>query len=95
MKAAVAAKDLEALAALTSFPVYVGLPNVGAVETEEDFLKLGAYAVFTEGLIKSIENADSGEFKPSMAGFTISDGGTANINFGVTDGVLAISGIND
>lgn len=87
-------KDLEGLAELTSFPVYVGLPGVGGIETREDFLKLGADAVFTEILMKSVENADIDHFEPSMAGFSISDGGTANINFGVVNGVLAITGIN-
>lgn len=38
VKDAVAKKDLEALAELTLFPVYVGLPNVGGVESKEDFL---------------------------------------------------------
>ena len=60
----------------------------------EDFLELGAETVFTEGLLKSVEMADIENFQPSMAGFSISDGGTANINFGVVDGVLAINGIN-
>ena len=87
-------KDLEELAALTAFPVYVGLPDVGVVETKEDFLNLGAETVFTEELLKSIEMADIEDFQPSMAGFSISDGKTANINFGVVDGILAINGIN-
>jgi len=94
VKDAVAQKDLEALAELTSFPVYVGLPNVSAVKTKEDFLNLGAEAVFTEKLLESIEKADIENFQPSMAGFSISGGGTANINFGVVDGVLAVTGIN-
>ena len=94
VKAAAADKDLEALAALAAFPVYVGLPDVGVVETKEDFLKLGAETVFTEELLKSVEAADIEDFQPSMAGFSISDGGTCNINFGVVDGVLAINGIN-
>lgn len=94
VKAAAANKDLEALADLTAFPVYVGLPDAGVVETREDFLKLGAEAVFTDGLLKSVEMADIENFQPSMAGFSISDGGSANINFGVVDGVLAINGIN-
>lgn len=94
VKDAVSKKDLEALAELTAFPVYVGLPDVNGVETKEDFLKLGAEAVFTEELIKSVELADIDNFQPSMAGFPISDGGTAGIIFSVTDGVLAISGIN-
>lgn len=91
---AVADKDLEALATLTAFPVYVGLPDAGVVKTKEDFLKLDAEIVFTEELLKSIEMADIENFQPSMAGFSISDGGTCNINFGVVDGILAISGIN-
>lgn len=94
VKAAAADKDLEALADLTAFPVYVGLPGVDVVETREDFLKLGAETVFTEELLKSVEMADIDNFEPSMAGFSISDGGSANINFGVADGVLAINGIN-
>lgn len=94
VKEAVAQKDLEALAELTSFPVYVGLPNVGGVETKEEFLKLGAEAVFTDELLKSVEAADIENFQPSMAGFSISDGSTAGINFGVVDGVLAVRGIN-
>ena len=50
--------------------------------------------MFTEELLKSIEMADIEDFQPSMAGFSISDGKTANINFGVVDGILAINGIN-
>lgn len=94
VKDATAKKDLDALAELTAFPVYVGLPNVDVVETKEDFLKLGSENVFTEELLKSIEMADIENLQPRMAGFSISDGGTANINFSVVDGVLAINGIN-
>lgn len=94
IKEATARKDLEALAELTAFPVYVGLPGVDVVETKEDFLKLGADAVFTDELLESVEKADIDNFQPSMAGFPISDGGTASINFGVADGALGINGIN-
>lgn len=38
--------------------------------------------------------ADVDNFQPCMAGFSISDGGTACINFGVVNGELAINGIN-
>lgn len=94
VKDAVAQKDLDALAELTAFPVYVGLSDVGKVETKEEFLKLGAETVLTDNLLESVKTADIENFHPSMAGFSISDGGTANINFGVSDGVLSISGIN-
>lgn len=94
IKDAAARKDMEALAELTAFPVYVGLPGVDVVETEEDFLRLGADAVFTDDLLESVEKADIDNFQPCMAGFSISDGRTASINFGVADGKLAINGIN-
>ena len=87
-------RDLEGLAELTSFPVYVGLTGVHGIETKEAFLSLGADQVFTEELVKSVEAADIGNMQPSKAGFSISNGGTANINFGVVNGVLAITGIN-
>ncbi len=94
IKDAAARKDLEALAELTAFPVYVGLPGVDVVETKEDFLKLGAEAVFTDDLLESVEKADLDHFEPCMAGFSVSDGRITSINFGVADGVLAINGIN-
>ena len=94
VKEVTAQKDLEGLADLTAFPVYVGLPGVGGVETREAFLKLGADAVFTDALMEAVAAADIDNLQPSRAGFSISAGGTANINFGVRDGVLAISGIN-
>ena len=94
VKDAAVQKDLEALAELTAFPVYVGLPDVGVVETREDFLNLGAEAVFTDELLESVKNADIDNFQPCMAGFPISDGRIASINFSVVDGGLAINGIN-
>lgn len=94
VKDAAAAKDLEGLAELTAFPVYVGLPGVGGVETREDFLKLGAEAVFTQELMEAVAASDIDNLQPSRAGFAISNGTTANIIFGVRDGILAISGIN-
>lgn len=94
IKEAVAAEDLEALADLTAFPVYVDLENVKDVKTREDFLALGADLIFTEELKNSVANADTENMQPSMAGYSVSDGGSANLNFGVRDGVLAVSGIN-
>lgn len=94
VKDVTAKKDLEGLASLTAFPVYVGLPGVNVVETKEDFLKLGAETVFTQDLLESVEMADIDNLQPSMAGFSISDGKKANINFGVVDKSLAINGIN-
>lgn len=95
IKEAVAEKDLEGLAALTAFPVYVGLPEAGAVKTQEDFLALGADAIFTDDLVEGIAQAEETDLPPSMAGFTLSgEFGSPNIIFGIRDGKLAISGIN-
>ena len=96
IKEAVAAKDLEALADLTSFPVYVGLPDTdGVVETREDFLALGAERVLTDELTASVAEAKLDGQQPSMAGFVVADeSGRPNIIFGVVEGRLAITGIN-
>ena len=49
IKEAVAEQDIEKLADLTAFPVYVGVIGDGTVvETREDFIALGADALFTE-----------------------------------------------
>lgn len=93
IKSAVAARDIEALADLTAFPVYVGIA-AGGVENREAFLTLGAEKVFTPGLMESVAGADISNLSPSMAGFSISKDGKENIIFGVVEGRLAISGIN-
>ena len=94
IKQVVADKDFEALADMMTFPVYVGLEDVGVVETKEAFLKLDADKIFTDKILETIQNADIEHLNPSMAGFCISDGGRTNINFGVVDGVLKINGMN-
>lgn len=96
IKEAVAAKDMEALADLTSYPVYVGLPDTeGIVETKEDFLALGADQVLTQELMDSVSAASVDNFTPSMAGFVVAgENGRPNIIFGVVEGKLAITGIN-
>lgn len=95
IQAVVADKDLEGLADLMAFPNYVGFPEEGAfVDTREDFLALGAEQVFTDELLSEIAEADLEDLSPSMAGFILSKNGAPNIVFGVSDGHLAIVGIN-
>lgn len=95
IQAAVAEKDLEKLADLTAFPVYVGFPgDSGSVDSREEFIALGADKIFTPELTASVAAADPDSLSPSMAGFVLSDGSTANIIFSVRDGMLAVSGIN-
>lgn len=96
IKEAVAAKNLEALADLTSFPTYVGFVDNGVVvDTREDFLALGADKIFTQEMVDSVAAADESNLSPSMAGFVLSAGNDSpNIIYGIVEGRLAIQGIN-
>ena len=96
LKAAVAEKDLKALADLTAYPVYVGLPDTdGIAEAEDDFLRLDSEQVFTEELQDSIASAEETALTPSEAGFVLAgENGRPNIVFGVVDGELEVTGIN-
>lgn len=96
IKEAVAAKDLEKLADMTAFPMYIGFSNEGKfIESKEDFLALGADTIFTEELVNSIAQADDSNLSPSMAGFLLMQGNDSpNILFQLRDGELAIGGIN-
>lgn len=97
IKAAVEKKDLEALADLAAYPLYVGSGDGGkSVESREEFIALGQDAVFTEERMASVAGADETKLSPSRAGFVLSDGkGGPNIIFGLRNGKLAISGMND
>lgn len=95
IKTAVAEKNLEKLADLTAFPVYVGFKDGGTpVESRDEFLSLGADKIFTQELVDSVAAADENALSPSMAGFVLSDGSKANIIFAVNEGELTIVGIN-
>lgn len=96
IKHAVSEKNLETLADLTAFPVYIGFPEGGQfIENREEFLALGAEKIFTDELVASIEAADETGIKASEAGFTLTkENGAANIVFGLRDGELSVSGVN-
>lgn len=96
VKDAAAAGDLEELADLAAYPLYVGFPEGGeTIESREELVGLGADRIFTEELKNAVAAADEQNLSPSMAGFVLSDGnGTANVIFGVRDGKLSINGIN-
>ncbi len=95
IKGAVADKDVEALADLVAFPIYLGSTDGGeSVETREEFVALGADRIFTEELMSEIAEADTEGLSPSMAGFSLSKSGRPNIIFGVSEGRLAVVGIN-
>ena len=95
VKEAVNAQDLEALADLTAYPVYVGFEGESATPaSKEEFLALGAEKIFTPEFVESVGNADETALSPSMAGFVLSTGDGPNVIFGVVNGALAIQGIN-
>lgn len=92
---AVANKDLEMLADLASYPMYVGFADGGqSVESRETFIALGADRIFTEELLSEIAGADTEGLEASMAGFSLSASGRPNVIFGVVDGRLSIVGMN-
>lgn len=93
IKTAVSEQDLEALADLASYPMYMGIAE-GTVSSREDFVALGAEKVFSKELVTAVEEADMENLSAGKAGFILSNGGKANIIFGVSDGELAITGIN-
>ena len=95
IQAAVAEKDLEALADLAAYPLYVGFADGGqSVESRDEFIALGADQIFTEELLSEIAGADTEGLEASMAGFSLSASGRPNVIFGVADGRLAIVGMN-
>ncbi len=95
IKEAVAQKNVEMLADLTGFPVYVGLSGGTVVETRDDFVGLDVEELLPEEMLSSIAEADENSLSPSMAGFTLyGSDGAPSITFGVRDGSLKISGIN-
>ena len=88
-------KDLEALADLASYPLYIGFSDGGqSVESREDLIALGADRIFTEELLSEIAGADPAGLAPSKAGFALSTSGRPNVVFSVVDGRLAIVGMN-
>ena len=92
---AVASENLETLADLTNYPVYIALGDGSVIESKEDLIALGADKIFTSEMKESIANADLSELSPSMAGFTLyGSDGAPSITFSVQNGVLGISGIN-
>ena len=95
IKEVVANQDIEALADLMVYPVYVGFEDAGiSVNSKEEMLALGVEKIFTSEMMTSIENADETTLSPSMAGFALYAENGSNIIFGVVDGKLAIRGMN-
>lgn len=90
IQTAVAAKDMEALADLCSYPLAV---NGEVVGSKEAFIELGADVIFTEERCAVIEAVDVSTLEETMAGVVMGDA-TPNIIFKSVDGKLGITGIN-
>ena len=90
IQAAMAEKDLDALAKLCAYPLAV---NGEAVENEEAFMALGADTIFTEERCAVIAAVDVSAMEETMAGVIMGDA-TPNIIFKSVDRELKITGIN-
>lgn len=91
---AVADKDMEALAGLCAYPVYVSLGEGQGEEIADEaaFLKMDADKIFTESLLKEIADTDVDTLEQFGAGVIM--GGENSIIFNNVDGQVAITGIN-
>ena len=91
---AVADKDMEALAGLCAYPVYVSLGEGQGEEIADEaaFLKMDADKIFTESLLKEIADTDVDTLEQFVAGVIM--GGENSIIFNNVDGQAAITGIN-
>ena len=91
---AVADKDMEALAGLCAYPVYVSLGEGQGEEIADEaaFLKMDADKIFTESLLKEIADTDVDPLEQFGAGVIM--GGENSIIFNNVDGQAAITGIN-
>ena len=91
---AVADKDMEALAGLCAYPVYVSLGEGQGEEIADEaaFLKWMRTRFFTESLLKEIADTDVDTLEQFGAGVIM--GGENSIIFNNVDGQAAITGIN-
>ena len=91
---AVADKDMEALAGLCVYPVYVSLGEGQGEEIADEsaFLKMDAGQICTESLLKEIADTDVDTLEQFGAGVIM--GEENSIIFNNVDGQAAITGIN-
>lgn len=99
IKDAIAGKNIEALAGLVAYPVYVGdstkAGDGNEIETRDDFMALGVNAVITDDMVTAMDAVDPSTLVESKAGFTMMNGAEGpSITFKQIDGVFGIVGIN-
>lgn len=90
----VADQDMEALAELCAYPVYVSLGEGegSEIEDKEAFVALDAAKLFTEGMQEEIAQTDLATLQQFGAGVIM--GNENDIIFNLVDGQPAITGIN-
>ncbi|MFR6218707.1 MAG: RsiV family protein [Enterocloster bolteae] len=75
VKEAVADRDMDALASLASYPLYVGFKDGGvSAGSPEELAALGTDRIFTPELAAAVEAAGDETLSPSMAGFVLKTG---------------------
>ncbi|MCB7062864.1 hypothetical protein LI031_03355 [Enterocloster citroniae] len=91
---AVADKDMEALADLCAYPVYVSLEEGEGEEIadRDAFLELNEDQLFTDDMMKEIADTDVDTLEQFGAGVIM--GNENNIIFNQVDGQVGITGIN-
>lgn len=96
IKTAVTDRNMEELAQYVAYPCYVGIPDVIAVRSEEEFEALDVDQVLTEELVDVIENTDIDSLELYDAGYVVSgESGKPNITIGTgEDGKVGITGFN-
>lgn len=92
---AITGKDMEALADLVHYPVYVSAleENGGMVDDKETFLALDPDVIFDAELIAAMEKVDVETLEPVMAGVVLGDE-APNVIVNSMDGELGVMGIN-
>ena len=92
---AITSKDMNALAELMHYPVYISFvkENEGVVNDKDSFLALDPEMVFDSALIEAVEAADLTTLEPSMAGVVIGEE-TPNVIINSSEGQLGIVGMN-
>lgn len=87
-------ENLEALAELCGYPVYISIPDGGGFEigTEAELLQLAAEQVFTDKLKESVNQARLDSLEIYGAGVILGD--EQSIVFNKVEGVMMITGIH-
>lgn len=74
-------KDLESLADLCSYPIYVDLDDGLVIESKKALIALGPDSIFTNELVKAVTECDVSSLTQTKNGIIISSDSVPNITF--------------